>query len=190
MEKVVVDIAMSLDGFIAGTNVSPQLPMGDNGLRLHDWIFNKKTDIDANMTKEVMETSGAVIVGRHTYDVAIEDAWGGKSPFSMPALVVSHTKPKKIVDGFAFVTGGIEETLKEAKTIAGGKNIWIMGGAHIIRQFIKAQLVDELEIHLAHILLGKGTRLFDDELTNVVELERMRSIESAAVTHVSFRILK
>ena len=84
MGKVIVDIAMSLDGFIAGTNVSPQLPMGDNGLRLHDWIFDKKTDIDANMIKEVMETSGVVIVGRHTYDVAIDDAWGGESPFPMP----------------------------------------------------------------------------------------------------------
>ena len=190
MGKVVVDIAMSLDGFIAGTNVSPQLPMGDDGLRLHDWIFQKKTAIDAGMIKEVMESSGAVIVGRHTYDVAIDDAWGGESPFSMPALVVSHSAPGNIVNGFTFVTKGIGETLKQAMVIAGNKNIWIMGGANITRQFIKTGLVDELEIHLAHILLGKGTRLFDDELTNVIELERIRSIESAAVTHVRFRILK
>jgi len=190
MGKIVVDIAMSLDGFISGINVSPQLPMGDQGLRLHDWIFDKKTAIDVNMINEVMETSGAVIVGRHTYDVAIDEAWEGRSPFPMPALVISHYKAQRIVDGFTFVTDGIEEALKQAKTIAGNKNIWIMGGANIIRQFIKAGLVDELEIHLAHILLGKGTRLFDDELTNVVELERIRSIESAAVTHVRFRILK
>lgn len=189
MGKVIVDIAMSLDGFIAGTNVSPQLPMGDNGLRLHDWIFDKKTDIDANMIKEVMETSGAVIVGRHTYDVAIDDAWGGQSPFTMPALVVSHSKAEKIVAGFTF-TSGIEEALKQAKAIAGNKNIWIIGGANIIRQFIKAGLIDELEIHLSHILLGNGTRLFEDTLTNVIELERIRSIESDTVTHIRFRILK
>lgn len=190
MRKVVVDIAMSLDGFIAGTNVSPQLPMGDDGLRLHDWIFDKKTDIDSNMIKEVMETSGAVIVGRHTYDVAIDDAWGGESPFPMPALVVSHRKAEKIVEGFTFITGGIEETLQQAKAIGGNKNIWIMGGANIIRQFIKAGLVDELEIHLSHILLRKGTRLFDDTLTSVIDLERIRSIGSDAVTHLRFRILK
>jgi dihydrofolate reductase len=190
MGKVVVDIAMSLDGFIAGTNVSPQLPMGDDGLRLHEWIFDKKTDIDSNVIKEVMETSGAVIVGRHTYDVAIDDAWGGESPFAMPALVVSHRKAEKIVEGFTFITGGIEETLQQAKAIGGNKNIWIMGGANIIRQFIKAGLVDELEIHLSHILLRKGTRLFDDTLTNVIDLERIRSIGSDAVTHLRFRILK
>ena len=190
MGKVVVDITMSLDGFIAGTNVSPQLPMGDDGLRLHDWIFDKKTAIDVNMIKEVMETSGVVIVGRHTYDVAIGDAWGDESPFPMPALVVSHNKPEKIVSGFNFITGGINETIKQARVIAGNKNIWIMGGANIIRQFINAGLVDELEIHLSHILLGKGIRLFDDTLTNVIELERMRSIESDTVTHMRFRILK
>lgn len=190
MGKVVVDIAMSLDGFIAGTNVSPQLPMGDEGLRLHEWIFAKKTDADSSMIKEVMETSGAVIVGRHTYDVAIDDAWGGEAPFPMHAFVVSHSVPLKIVEGFSFVNDGIEETLKQARAIAGNKNIWIMGGANIIQQFIRSGLVDELEIHLAHILLGKGTRLFDDTLTNVIELERIRSIESAAVTHIRFRIVK
>jgi len=190
MGKVVVDIAMSLDGFIAGTNISPQLPMGDDGLRLHDWIFGKKTTADAKMIKEVMETSGAVITGRHTYDVAIDHAWGGESPFPIPAFVVSHSIPAKIIEGFTFVSGGIEETLKQARAIAKNKNIWIMGGANIICQFIKTGLVDELEIHLAHILLGKGTRLFDDALTNVIELERIRSIESTAVTHIRFRILK
>jgi len=190
MGKVVVDIAMSLDGFIAGTNVSQQLPMGVDGLRLHDWIFTKKTDADSNMIKEVMETSGAVIVGRHTYNVAIDDAWGGESPFPMHAFVISHGVPVKIVEGFSFVAEGIEETLKQAKVMAGNKNVWIMGGGNIIRQFIKAGLVDELDIHLAHILLGKGTRLFDNELTNVIELERTRSIQSASVTHIRFRLVK
>jgi dihydrofolate reductase len=108
----------------------------------------------------------------------------------MPALVVSQSKAEKIVNGFTFVTDGIEETLKQARAIAGNKNIWIMGGANIIRQFIKAGLVDELEIHISHILLGMGTRLFDDTLTTITEIERIRSIESAAVTHVRFRILK
>ena len=190
MGKVVVDIAMSLDGFIAGTNVGLKLPMGDDGLRLHDWIFAKKTDADASMIKEVTETSGTVIIGRHTYDVAINDAWGGKTPFSMPAIVISHTKPAKRIEGFTFATGGIEETLEHAKKIAGNKNIWIMGGANIIRQFIKAGLVDEIEIHLAHILLGKGTRLFEDGLRAVIGLERIRSIESDAVTHIRFRLVK
>ena len=190
MGKVVVDIAMSLDGFIAGTNVSLQLPMGDDGLRLHDWIFERKTNTDASMIKDVMETSGAVIIGRHTYDVAIEDAWGGKSPFVVSAFVISHTKPAKTVEGFTFVTGGIEEALKQTKKIAGNKNIWIMGGANIIQQFIRAGLVDELEIHLAHILLGKGTRLFEDGLRSAIDLERIRSVESDAATHIRFGLIK
>jgi dihydrofolate reductase len=108
----------------------------------------------------------------------------------MPALVISHTKPAKRIEGFTFATGGIEETLEHAKKIAGNKNIWIMGGANIIRQFIKAGLVDEIEIHLAHILLGKGTRLFEDGLRAFIGLERIRSIESDAVTHIRFRLVK
>jgi dihydrofolate reductase len=104
---------MSLMVLLLAPNVSSQLPMGDDGLRLHDWIFDKKTDVDASMIKEVMETSGAVIIGRHTYDVAIDDAWGGGSPFPMPALVVSHTKAEKMVDGFTFISGGIEKLSNE-----------------------------------------------------------------------------
>lgn len=190
MGKVVIDIAMSLDGFIAGKNVRPQLPMGEDGLRLHDWLFDKKTDTDERMIKEVMESSGAVIVGRHTYDVAINDAWGGESPFPIPAFIISHSVPSKIIDGFTFISDRIETTLRKAKEAAGNKNVWVMGGANIIQQYINAGLADEIELHIAPILLGRGTRLFDETQTSVIELERIRVIESAAVMHTRYRIIK
>ena len=90
MGKIVLDISMSLDGFIAGSNISSQLPMGENGMKLHDWLFDQKTAIDEKISKEMMNEAGVVIVGRRTYNVAIDEAWDGASPFSIPAIIISH----------------------------------------------------------------------------------------------------
>ncbi|MBC7870864.1 MAG: dihydrofolate reductase family protein, partial [Chitinophagaceae bacterium] len=144
MGKVFLDITMSLDGFIAGTQITNEQPMGEGGLRLHDWMFKTKSDVDANLLDEIVETSGAVIVGNRTYTTAIDDAWEGVSPFSAPAFVLSHSVPEVVVNGFTFVTNGIESALTQAKSVAGDKNVWVMGGANIIQQYIKVGLVDEM----------------------------------------------
>src|SRR5258705_4176334 len=162
MGKVILSISMSLDGFIAGPNISVKDPLGENGMRLHDWIFAGKTDADLKIIEELMEGSGAVIVGGRTYDLGIDGGWGGKSPFPMPAVVITKSIPDKSVEGFNYING-FENALKEAKKIASDKNIWVMGGANIAQQFIKAKLIDEIQINLAPLLLGKGTRLFEDD---------------------------
>ena len=84
---------MSLDGFIAGPGISEVDPMGKNGQRLHDWLFKNKTETDDVMLKDIMDNSGAVITGSTTYTTAIEDAWEGRSPFTVPAFVICHAVP-------------------------------------------------------------------------------------------------
>ena len=170
MGKVIAEITMSLDGFIAGPGISSKEPMGINGQRLHEWIFDKATEKDKAMIAGVMNSSGAVITGNHTYTTAIDEAWAGASPFDAPAFVVCHTAPVKKVDGFVYVTSGIFEALQLARQHAGEKNCWIMGGANIMQQYIKAGLIDELRLHVAPILLVSGTRLFENTGTQPIEL--------------------
>jgi dihydrofolate reductase len=189
MGNVFLDMSMSLDGFIAGPNITTKQPMGKGGLRLHDWIFGGKTDVDTQIMEE-METSGAVIVGGRTYHIAIDDAWGGANPFKMPAFVLTKDVPENVVKGFTFVTDGIESALRQAKAVAGDKNVLIMGGANIAQQYVQAGLLDEIRIHLVPVLLGEGTRLFDHIGTEQIELERTRVIESPSVTHFKFRVVK
>ena len=190
MQKVVVNITMSLDGFIAGPGISKQLPMGEDGLRLHDWIFGSKTGIDSNLLNEVMKTSGAVIVGSRTYTTAIEDAWGGTSPFEVPAFVICHNEPQVMVPGFEFITNGIETALAKAAEVARDKNIWVMGGADIIQQYLGAGLVDAMHIHIAPMLLGKGTRLFDHFAAAKIELKKKGVIDTPGATHIQYDIVK
>ena len=190
MQKVISNITMSLDGFIAGPGISRQHPMGQNGVRLHNWIFNDKTAIDANILNEVMESSGAVIVGSRTYITAIDDAWGGESPFSVPCFVVCHHLPEKPVAGFTYVTDGIETAFNKAKAVAGDKNIWIMGGANIIQQYLQAKLLDSLHIHIAPVLFASGTRLFDQIGIDQIELNKINVIDTPGATHILYEFIK
>jgi len=190
MSKTIVDLSMSLDGFTAGPSISSESPMGEGGEKLHEWLFSGKTDIDKKILEELVETSGVVILGRRTYDVGIGDPWGGASPFNVPAFVVSGSRPEKMVKGFSFINDGIESALNQAKSIAGNKNVWIMGGANLAGQYIKAKLIDELHIHLVPILLGGGSRLFECTGPSIIELEKIKSIESTGATHIQFRMIK
>jgi dihydrofolate reductase len=190
MGKVIAEITMSLDGFIAGPGISSKEPMGTNGQRLHEWIFNKATDTDKAMIAEIMNSAGAVITGNHTYSTAIDEAWAGASPFDAPAFVLCHTIPPKKIKGFTYVTGGILEALNLSRKIAGEKDKWIMGGANVIQQYINAGLIDELRLHIAPILLMKGTRLFDNGGIEPVELIRESVIETPGALHTVFRIKK
>ena len=190
MGKLIAEITMSLDGFIAGPDISNSQPLGVNGERLHDWIFGKATDTDKKILEETVNSVGAVIVGNHTYRTAIDDAWEGATPFAAPAFVVCHELPLKKVEGFAYVNTGIDEALTLARLAAAGKNIWVMGGANIIQQYIKADLVDELRIHIAPLLLMQGTRLFENSGTEPVELIRESVQETPGALHAVFSIKK
>lgn len=190
MGKIIAEITMSLDGYIAGPGISNKQPMGEGGDKLHEWIFGKATAADKLWLDELVQTTGAVITGNHTYTTAIDEAWSGASPFTVAAFVLCHEVPSKQVSGFAYITGGIHKALKLAKETAGKKNVWIMGGANIIQQYLRASLVDELRLHIAPVLLAEGTRLFDNIGVDPIELIKESVTETAAAVHTVFRVKK
>jgi dihydrofolate reductase len=203
MGKVVFEISMSLDGFIAGPNDRPGLGLGEGGERLHEWVVELaswrerhglaggQTNRDAELLDEALRNTGASIVGRRMFDNA--EGWGENPPFDMPVFVLTHQAREPLVKGgttFTFVTDGIESALAQARAAAGAKNVAIGGGANIAQQYLKAGLLDEIEIHLVPILLGDGIRLFDHLGDAQIELERTRVIDSPSVTHLRFRVVK
>ncbi len=194
MSSVLLDISMSLDGFIAGPN--------DDVERLHEWIFNGRkqvergsavfapeTERDAEILTANLDQVGAVVMGRHTYDLA-DEPWGDEPPFGVPVFVVTHRPRDPDIRGettFTFVSDGIESAFRQAHSAADGRNISVMG-AHVGRQFIEAGLLDEVSIHIVPVLLGAGTRLFEDLQRGKVELEQAEVIQSRSVTHMRYCI--
>jgi len=193
MGKVVSDISMSLDGFITGPNVRIGNGMGDDGDRLHDWMFDAKTETDAKIVAEKNALTGAVIMGKRMFDVGFEP-WGDPPPFKMPVFVVTHEKrdPLSMQGGttYNFVTDGISAALDLAHAAAGDKNVGVWGGANIIRQYLKAGLLDEMYIQLIPILLGDGIRLFEGFDPDGIKLQKTNVIETPAATHFRFEVVK
>jgi dihydrofolate reductase len=200
MSKVKADITMSLDGYIAGPNDKPGNGLGDGGERLHEWVYGLRTwrqphgmkggeeGPDADVIAEVLADGGATIVGRRMFDLAEE--WGDNPPFHHDVFVVTH-RPRQTLakDGgttFYFVDS-IEGAINAATKSAGGKSVYVGGGASIIQQLIKAGMVDELQIHVAPVLLGGGRPLFND-VGEKIELEPTRVISSPKVTHIKYKL--
>jgi dihydrofolate reductase len=196
------DISVSLDGFVAGPNDSVDNPMGDGGERLHEWIFGLaswraphgysggETNRDDEIMAESFRDTGAIVLGRRMFDNA--KGWGDEPPFHMPVFVLTHETradfEKQGGTTFTFVTDGVESALAQARAAAGGKNVAVGGGANTIQQFLSAGLLDELQIHVVPVLLGGGVRLFDG--LGQVDLETTRVVDSPAVTHLKFRVVK
>jgi dihydrofolate reductase len=193
MGKVTSEISMSLDGFITGPNVGVGNGMGDDGDRLHDLRFGAKTETDVAIVDEIYASTGAVLIGKRMFDVGFEP-WGEPPPFGMPVFVVTHKarEPLPMQGGttYTFVTDGIEAALELARAAAGDKNVGIWGGANIMRQYLKAGLLDEMQIHLIPLLLGGGVRLFEDLDPEGIELRRTSSIETPGATHFRFELVK
>ena len=204
MGKVAVDITTSLDGYVAGPNDGPELPLGENGERLHEWIFGLRawrephgleggeTNRDSEIVEESLADRGAVIVGRRMFDNA--DGWGEEPPFHVPVFVLTHeAREPEAKDGgttFTFVTDGVESAFRQAKTAAGDKNVLVGGGANTVQQFLKAGLVDEIQIHVTPLLLGGGVKLLDGLNDDDVKLEITRVVESPTVTHLRYRVVR
>jgi dihydrofolate reductase len=192
--KVLLDISMSLDGFITGPDDSPEQPLGEGGERLHDWMFLPSGgSIRPEVDEERFKTIGAMVMGRRMFDVG-EEPWGENPPFHMPVFVLTHNAKKTLIKeggtSYTFVTSGIENALAQAKAAASDQNVQVMGGADIAQQFLMAGLLDEIQIHLVPVLLGKGKRLFEHLGSEPTELEITSVIQSKEVTHLRFRIVK
>jgi dihydrofolate reductase len=178
---------MSLDGFITGPNVRVGNGLGDNGERLHDWMFDAKTEADAKIVDEMYATTGAVLLGKGMFDVGFEP-WGDPPPFRMPVFVVTREAreplPMQGSTTYTFVTDGIETALELAHAAAGDKNVGIWGGANIIRQYLNAGLLDEMQIDIIPILLGDGIRLFEGLDPEGIELRKSSCIDTPGATHL------
>jgi dihydrofolate reductase len=193
MGKVVINMSMSLDGFITEPNEAVGNPLGDDPGRLHDWMFDAKTETDAAILDEIYASTGAVLIGKRMFDVGFKP-WGDPPPFGMPVFVVTHEArdPLPMQGGttYTFVSDGIESGLAQARAAAGDKNVGIWGGANIVGQYLKAGLLDEMQIHLIPVLLGNGVRLFEDLGPERIELRRISSIETPSATHFRFEVVK
>jgi dihydrofolate reductase len=193
MGKVIYDISMSLDGFIAGANVRAEAGwagLGDGGERLHDWAFSSVDPRNREIAEAMVASTGAVIVGRTTYDVSIPN-WGADGPIGRVAtIVVSHSVPKDIPDGGVYVfVDGVEAAYEEAKKAAGNKDI-VVHGANTAQQLITLGLIDEISIHVAPILFGSGIRLFEHQGGEHIPLETTEVIETKEAIHLRFRVIK
>jgi dihydrofolate reductase len=217
MAKLILDISMSLDGFVAGPNPTLEEPLGQGGGWLHEWAFATKafrerhghpdgeSNVDSSLVEESIGKAGATIMGRRMYsggegdwadDPNADGWWGENPPFHHPVFVLTRhgREPVTLQDGttFTFVTDGIEAALEQARTAAGGRDVVVGGGASAAQQYLGAGLLDELEIHLVPVLLGSGTRLLDGNLVQGPGgLQRTGVIESpSGTTHLSYRIVR
>jgi dihydrofolate reductase len=204
MGKVVFNMTMSLDGFVAGPNDNPDNGLGDGGDALFNWYFSGDTEVklsegtpvlkvsrkSAKILKDSLKTYGAGVWGRRTFDIA--RAWGGHPP-GTPCFIVTHHPPQEWVNKedspFIFVTDGVESAIRQAKTAAGEKDV-VLCTASILQQALKAGLVDEIYVDVAPLLLGKGVRLFDNLGAQPIALENIRTIEAPGVTHLGLRVVK
>jgi dihydrofolate reductase len=187
MGNVVIDMSMSLDGYIAAPNDTPEQGLGEDGMRLHNWAFDDPSVFE-RVFGDLTANTGAVIMGRRSYDNSIEN-WGAKGPLGeVPCFVVTHRPVENADAVFTVVSDGIESALARAQEVAGDKRIGLMG-ANLDQQFLAAGLVDEIRIHLVDVLLGGGRRLFD-VLPQRVELEQTGLSQDGGVIHLEYRVRK
>jgi dihydrofolate reductase len=211
MGLVTSQISISLDGFAAGPNQSLENPIGEGGMRLHDWLFataswrrhqgeeGGEDSPDSKVFDELVQGVGAYIMGRKMFgggsgpwNQEWKGWWGDDPPYHTPVFVLTHhpREPLTMRGGttFNFVTDGTASALAQAQKAAGDKSVSIAGGASTIRQYLAAGSIDELYLHIAPVLLGAGERLLEDVGDPV--LEPIEVVASPAVTHIKYRIAK
>jgi dihydrofolate reductase len=213
MGKLTLDISMSLDGFIAGPNQTLDEPLGRGGEGLHEWVVavrswreqhgltGGETGPDSVVVEEAVRNRGATVMGRRMFsggegpwedDPNADGWWGDQPPFGHPVFILTHHPRDPVTKQggttFTFVTDGIEAALEQARAAAGEKDVAVAGGADVVQQYLKAGLLEELELHVVPVLLGDGVRLFENLGANPPRLERTRVIDSPAVTHLRYRV--
>lgn len=191
MSSSVLYMSMSLDGYIAGPNDDPDNPGGDAIDRLHAWIVTPDGELGrpsgpAGEMWDEWNATGAVLAGRRTAEQV--DHWKGDH-HGVPIVVPSHRPPGPSVANYplvTYVTDGIESAMAQAKAAAGGRDVMVHG-AYTAQRALEAGVLDELQIHLIPVLLGRGRRLFD-LLPSRVELEVVRVIDTPEATHIRYRV--
>ncbi|GAA4081886.1 dihydrofolate reductase family protein [Actinomadura miaoliensis] len=199
MSKVTSDMAMSIDGYVAGLHQSLDDPFGEGvGERLHRWMFDEPEAHKAVLDGIV--AAGAFVMGRNMFspgrgewDLDWTGWWGEEPPYHAPVFVLTHhpREPLTMKGGttFVFVTDGIEAALAAAREAAGDRDVAIAGGAQTVNQYLAAGLIDELRLHVAPVILGRGERLFDG--VGDTNLEPVGTpTGTALVTHLTYRVVR
>jgi dihydrofolate reductase len=211
MARLRFEISMSLDGFVAGPNQSEEHPLGEGGEQLHEWVIklaawrepHGREGGEVNASTPVIEAGlagvGACLMGRNMFGGGPgpweEDPWNGwwgdDPPFHMPVFVLTHHEREPLELGdttFTFVSDGIESALEQARAAAGGGDVKLGGGADVAQQYLRAGLIDEVQLNLVPVFLGGGTRLFDNLEGADIELEPVGVVDAPGVTHLKYRV--
>lgn len=193
MSKVIVDVSPSLDGYLAGEDVSIERPFGAAGHRLHHWLGFEGTapvEADHEAAAAMFANAGAVVLGRRMFEVGI-GTWGPDGAFGRPCFVATNRPHDEVHRGpttFQFVTDGVPATVDKAQAAAAGKDVIVVGGASVVQQCLAAGLVDELRLHVVPVLLGAGTPLFAASSPALVELEQTGSVATAEALHLTYSL--
>lgn len=188
----IASLSVSLDGFYTGVDPSPQQPMGEGGGALHGWFDHGAAGRAQITTDDVLrhelERTGAMVMGRDSYDHA-QAAWGPRPPFRMPLYVVTNRPRREDVrEGATFhFVGSFDEAWALARYDADDLAVGLHGGG-AIRQGLVGGYVDELQLHLVPVLLGRGRRLFDESVAETARFEIADVTEGSGVTHVKYRV--
>ena len=184
MSASVLDMSVSVDGFISDPD---DYLGGEDGERLHAWAASPDPSRPVQQFEDEWNAAGAVLAGRRTAELM--DHWGGDHG-GLPIFVPSHRPPPPAARwGYPLVTyvlDGIESAMAQAKAAAGDKDVQVRG-ATAGQSALEAGVLDEVQVHLVPVLLGRGRRLFD-VLPAEVELEIVRVIDSPDVTHIRYRV--
>ena len=216
MTKVTAQMSVSLDGYYAGPRNSTDPhdmaalmtgPEGPGFFRVTRWVIDAmgwrerqgyaggERSVNSRIIEETFAAAGAYVMGRRMFDGG-ENPWGDEPPFRAPVFVVTH-RAREVLErqggtSFTFVTDGIERAIEMAREAAGGKNVAVAGGGTLVRQILAAGLLDELELHIAPVLLGDGMRLLDGgfglDPREGIELTPVRVIETPEVTHIRYAV--
>ena len=197
MGKVVIDISMSVDGFVTGPDAGPARGLGIGGEALHTWAFSSD-EADRAVLDRAAAASGAVVMGRRTFDVVDgPDGWSDQVGYGAerdqstapPCYVVTSRRPEvvRLADRFTFVHTGVADAIDRAREVAADKDVVVMGGADVCQQVLALRLADELSLHLAPVLLGAGAMLFAGV---PLELEQVAAVPTSTATHLTYRLVR
>lgn len=214
MSRLRCHITVSADGYAAGPNQSMENPLGEGAMQLHEWVFPLAAwrelqgmeggEVNANsaVIEETLANIGAGVMGRNMFgppsgggdwgDEPWNGWWGDDPPYHNDVFVLTHYPREALVmkggTTFHFVTDGIEAALARAKSAAGGQDVRLWGGAHVIQEYLAAGLLDVLELHIVPVLLGGGERLLDNLDGAELQLEQVRALEGPGVTHLTYEV--
>ncbi|MEU4333143.1 dihydrofolate reductase family protein [Micromonospora lupini] len=212
MTKVTAQLSVSVDGFYAGPLFDGDGDWMDSAesagfFRVTRWVTDAmawrerqgftggEQDTNSDVVAETFGAAGAYVMGRRMADGG-EVPWGEEPPFRAPVFVVTHRPRETLLRGggtsFTYVTDGVASAVEQARAVAGGRNVAVAGGGSLVRQVLKAGLLDELELHVVPVVLGTGLRLLDADLDlgdkEAIELTSTRVIPTPQVTHIRYTV--